>query len=134
MVTVDIRGKKFPLCLTVAAVDEINEQCGSIKNIGTFLDGASEGRTFDMGRAMHNTAWMLDLLIREGEENRLINARFHGDATERREVPDFDTLRHLLTVAEAQKCREDVFRAVTESLTQEIEASYQKNAENADQK
>jgi len=134
MVTVDIRGKQFPLCLTVAAVDEINEQCGSIKNIGTFLDGASEGRAFDLGQSSRNTAWMLGLLIREGEENRLLSARLNGDAPERIAVPDSNMLRHLLTVAEAQKCREDVFRAVSESLTQEIEASYPKNAENADQK
>ena len=77
MVTVDIRGKEFPLCLTVAAVDKINAKCGSIKQIGTFLDGKEGGGAFEFGRAMHNTAWLLGLLIQEGEENRLVNARLN---------------------------------------------------------
>ena len=134
MVTVEIRGKEFPLCLTVAAVDKINEKCGSLKNIGTFLDGAAAGQSLEMGRAMYNTAWLLGLLIQEGEENRLISAKFDGGDKVRREVPDSDALCHLMTVAEVKKYREAVFSAVNESLTQEIEAAHPKNVKSADQK
>lgn len=134
MATVNIRGKEFPLCLTVAAVDEINQKCGSIKNIGTFLDGASDKRSFDLGEATRNTAWMLALLLREGEENRLISAKFDGCDVNRSEVPDEATLGHLLTIAQALECRNAVLSAVSESLHQEIEAAHPKNAENADQK
>lgn len=133
MVTVEIRGKEFPLCLTVAAVDKVNEKCGSISSIGAFLDGKDSGEKFELGRAMYNTAWLLGLLIQEGEENRLINARFDGEKTERREVPDADALCHLLTVGTTRKYRDAVITAVNESLAQDIEASHSKNAKNAEQ-
>ena len=134
MATVNIRGKEFPLCLTVAAVDEINQKCGSIKNIGTFLDGASEKHSFNLGAATRNTAWILALLLREGEENRLICAKFDGCDVNRSEVPDEVALGHLLTMAQALECRNAVLSAVSESLHQEIEASHSKNAESTEQK
>ena len=107
MVEVEIRGKKFPLCLTVAALDKINAKCGSMKNIGAFLDGkeqnflippqgAAPEEASSTGRALCNTAWMLGLLIQEGEENRLVCARFDGEKVERRAVPDAETISHLL--------------------------------------
>ena len=133
MVSVNIGGKEFPLCLTVAAVDKINAKCGSIKQIGAFLDGKEGGGAFEMGRAMHNTAWLLGLLIQEGEENRLVNARLAGEKTERRTVPDSEAICHLLTVATASKYRGAVMNAVHESLRQDIEAEHPKNAENAEQ-
>lgn len=133
MVTVEIRGKEFPLCLTVAAVDKVNEKCGSISNIGAFLDGKDSSKKFELGRAMYNTAWLLGLLIQEGEENRLVNARFEGEKTERREVPNADALCHLLTVGTAKMYWDAVITAVNESMVQDIEASYPKNVKNAEQ-
>lgn len=133
MVQVEIRGKQFPLCLTVAALDKVNEKCGGLTNIPKFLDGNENG-TADSSRALCNTAWMLGLLIQEGEENRLIMARFDGEKTERREVPDAEAVRHLLTMASARKYRTAVYEAVTESMTQEIEALYPKNGESAGRK
>lgn len=134
MVTVEIRGKQFPLCLTVAAVDKVNEKCGSISGIGAFLDGKDSGENFELGRAMYNTAWLLGLLIQEGEENRLVSARFDGVKTERREVPDPDALCHFLTVASAKIYRNAVISAVNESVMQDIEASHSKNVKDAEQK
>ena len=144
MVEVEIRGKKFPLCLTVAALEKINAKCGGMKGIGAFLDGkeqsllippqgAAPSETSSAGRALCNTAWMLGLLIQEGEENRLVCARFDGEKVERRAVPDTEAIGHLLTVASAQKYRLAVFEAVNESMKQEIEAVYPKNGKDAEQ-
>ena len=130
MVQVEIRGKQFPLCLTVAALDEVNGKCGGLSGIPKFLDGNENGKS-DSSRAICNTAWMLALLIQEGEENRLIMARFDGEQAERRDVPDEETVRHLLTMSSARKYRAAVYEAVTESMTQEIEALYPKNGESA---
>ena len=132
MAEVEILGKKFPLCLTVAAVDKINEKCGGLNGITKFLDGAEDGKV-NTGKAMCNTAWLLGLLIQEGEENRLILARFSGEKAERRVVPDSEAICHLLTIASAKKYRTAVFEAVNESLKQEIEAVYQKNVESEEQ-
>lgn len=128
MVEIEIRGKKFPLCLTAAALDQINIECGGLTRIQDYLDGGGEA-----AQAVYNTAWMLGLLIAEGEENRLVTARFDGEQAERRAVPDQEMMIHMLNFATAKKFRADVFRAINESLTQEIEAAPSKNVENAEQ-
>lgn len=134
MVTVEIRGKEFPLCLTVAAVDDINARCGSLSQLSAFLDGKDETGAVDYGRLVYNTAWTMGLLLREGEENRLVCARFDGEPAERRAVPDSDAVCHLLTVFGAKKYRKAVLDAVHESLVRDIEAEHQKNGEHAEQK
>ena len=134
MVTVNIRGEEFPLCLTVAAVDAVNSQCGSMKQLSQFLDGVDAEGNVDFGRALYNTAWMLGLLIQEGEENRLVCARFAGESAERRAVPNSDAMCHLLTVATAKKYRSAVLNAVHESMVQDIEAEHPKNGVHAGQK
>lgn len=132
MVEVEIRGKKFPLCLTVAALDEINDKCGGIQHIGAFLDGKDSAGVANSSRVMVNTAWMLALLLREGEENRLVYAQFGGEEAKRRDVPDLEALRHLMTFATAKKYRLAVIAAVNESMVQEIEALYPKNVKSAE--
>ena len=128
MVEVEIRGKNFPLCLTVAALDKVNEKCGGLKNLSNFMKGDG-----DSGKSICNTVWMLGLLIQEGEENRLVEARFSGEKAERRAVPDSSAIMHLLTPGAAQAYRLAVWNAVNESMHQGIEAEYSKNAENAEQ-
>lgn len=132
MVEVEIRGKQFPLCLTVAALDKVNAKCGGIGGIGKFLDGTNDEGETDFSQSMCNTAWLLGLLIQEGEENRLVCARCDGEQAERRAVPDATAIGHLLTVASAKKYKMVVVAAVNESLTQEIEAANPKNGKSAE--
>lgn len=134
MVAVKIRGKEFPLCLTVAALDEINRKCGGLKRLTAFLNGEDGTGNETNSVMICNTAWMLGLLIREGEENRIVNARFDGIKTERRTVPDEQTMAHYLNVQTAMRYRADVLQAVSESMQQDIEAEYSKNAQSAEQK
>lgn len=134
MVTVEIGGKEFPLCLTVAAVDAVNAKCGSLKQVDSFLDGKDSSGQSDFGKALYNTAWMLGLLIQEGEENRLVSARLSGESTARRAVPDAEAMCHLLTVSTARKYRKAVLDAVYESMVQDIEAEHPKNVDHAEQK
>ena len=137
MVNVTIRGKQFPLCLTVAALDKINEKCGGISHIGEFLNGyPGNGETADLhagSRATVNCGWMLGLLIQEGEENRLVEARFAGEHTERRAVPCGEDLAHLLTPGMEKHYRVAVWQAVNESLKQTVEAENPKNVQEAEQ-
>lgn len=132
MVEVEIRGKAFPLCLTVAALDEINEKCGGMQHIGAFLDGKDSAGAANSSRVMTNTAWMLALLLREGEENRLVYAHLGGEDADRRDVPGLDTLRHYMTFATAKKYRLAVITAINESMVQDIEALYPKNVKDAE--
>lgn len=128
-VVANIRGKEFPLCLTVAALDRINEKCGGLKGLPTFLRGDGNG-----SKAIANTAWLLGVLIKEGEEHRIVEARFSGEKTDRIEVPDSDALSHLLNIAEAKMYYDLVWAAIAESIHQEIEAEHQKNAPNAERR
>lgn len=135
MVTVDIRGKKFPLCLTVAAVNDLNEKCGGIGGIMDFLrgnpeeiEGLNEAQLEQLAmetasRAKYNNAWMLGLLIREGEENRIMEARFDGGDTERRSVPGPEDMVHLLTPGQIEDYRLSIIMAVNESLKRTLEAT-----------
>lgn len=135
-VMVEIRGKKFPLCLTVAALDPIREKCDGLANIYRFINGYPED-TEDMdkeqaeiatleaaNRSKENVAWMLGLLIREGEENRLMEARFETDGdTTRRPVPGPEEMVHLLKPNEALAYYLPVYKAITDSMLRKLEAT-----------
>ncbi|MBQ9839005.1 MAG: hypothetical protein IJO56_05915 [Oscillospiraceae bacterium] len=127
MVEADIRGKKFPLCLTVAALDAINEKCGSLSQLSEFVRVKE-----DISVTVSNTAWLLALLIEEGENNRVVCASLAGESAARQPVPSADDLRHILTPAGAIRYRILVMQAVAESMTQEIEATPSKNVESAE--
>lgn len=143
-VVVNIRGKEFPLCLTVAALDKINDQCGGIGGIMDFLrgnpeeiEGLNEEQLQQLAveaasRAKYNNAWMLGLLIQEGEENRLIEARFQesGDC-KRRAVPGPEEMLHLLTPGQIEEYRLSVLLAVNEGLRRSLEAVPSKNVDQA---
>ena len=137
MVEVQILGKSYPLCLTVAALDEINSRCGGLSGLGEFLDGKNEtsGESSDisMEAAAVNTAWLLGIMIREGENNRFLMARLTGESTEKRPVPTPEDLAGLLTIRSAMKLRVALFQAVDESMNKEIEALYPKNVKDAEQ-
>ena len=122
MVAAEIRGKTFPLCLTVAALDQLTAKCGGLKGLTAFLTGDGSST-----RAMVNMAWMLGLLITEGEEHRLMEARFSGEKAERIAVPGSADIAHLLTGGEIQRYYGLVWQAVNESLRQTIEAEPGKN-------
>ena len=125
MITIQLWGKEFPLCLTVAALDRINEKCGGVDGLMTFLNGGPEK---DYSQMVVNTAWTLGLLIEEGEENRLVCSRFDSsvDNGNRRAVPDQTAILQALTIASAIKYRPAVLAAVSESMSREIEAVYSK--------
>lgn len=137
MTKVEIRGKEFPLCLTVAALDQINSKCGGLKNLNEFLlrrvsagDGSETKPRTEI--KIVNLVWLLGLLIQEGEENRLVEMRFSGEKPVRRAVPDPDAIAHLLTPGSAIRYLGPVYAAINDSMHQDIEASYEKNGENAE--
>ena len=136
MVEVQILDRSYPLCMTVAALDEINDRCGGLSGLGDFLDGktrdSGESQGINMETAAVNTAWLLGLLIREGENNRLLVARLTGEPAERCPVPTSEDLAQLLTVHSAMKLRVSLFQAVNESMDKEIEAVYPKNGKDAE--
>ena len=127
MAKVEIRGKEFPLCLTVAALDQVNEKCGSLDGINAFLfDCATVSETY------RNTAWLLALLMEEGEKNRQVCELFDGNQTEKIQVPTCEQLCSMISFHSMLRLRLVCLNAIGESLNQDIEATHLKNAEHAE--
>lgn len=146
MVKVNIRGKEFPLCLTVAALDKINDKCGGLAGLASFLycsdegDGATGNRilmgqrdTANMIKSFRNTAWMLALLIEEGAKNHAVCAQFDVSAVEPINLPSYEQLCSMCNIYTMLRYRGNVIDAITASMQQDIEASHSKNVENAEQ-
>lgn len=126
-VMVDIGGRAYPLCMTVAAMDRLCERCGGLENLGQFLSGGG-----DAAKAMANTVFALGVLAQEGEEHRLMLAEcYGGDPQPRRKVPGPEQLRHLFTPAAVPAYQLAVMEAVNASVHQEVEAEAPKNGESA---
>lgn len=127
--TVEIRGKQFPLCLTVEALEEITELCGGLGSLNNYIFGkATAEEPGEAGKAYANTVRIIGILVQEGEANRYMEDRWDNPKAERRLVPGADELRHLLTPGESIRYRADVIQAINEGLSQKIEAAPEKNA------
>lgn len=121
-VTVTIRGAQYPLCLTVAAFEQISDKCGGWENLQKFLQGDG-----NFARAVGNTAYTLGVLIQEGEKNRQIEAMFSGEEAAPLVVPGPEFFAHFRPV-EVIQYREAVLQAIAASMQQEVETEPQKNA------
>lgn len=123
MVNAEIRGKQFPLCLTVGALDEIGATCGGLGKLSEYLHG--DGSVVGVAS---RTTWALALLMREGQANRRATARICGEEIPEQYVPDAAVLADALTPGEACGYLGVVLEAVAQSLEQKIEAAPSKNA------
>lgn len=124
MVSINLGGKEFPLCLTVACLDKINEKCGGIGKLISWLNN---------GDVYQNHAWLLSLMIQEGEENRIITEKINGTFEGDKLLPSTDMIMHLLTPGRFLACKLTMMRAIDQSMRQDIEAENSKNVKNAEQ-
>lgn len=126
-VTVEIAGATYPLCMTVAAMEQICEKFGSLPNL---LEAV---RAEDPAKALENTTFALGVLIQEGEENRLMVAACYGENVQpRRKVPGPEQLRHLLLPGQVVQYQLPVLEAVNASMQREVEVAPAKNAGGAE--
>lgn len=114
-VTVEINGNSYPLCLTVAAMDELDTAGYGIRDVSRLLSPAED---LTLEQLAKNSVWLLDILIREGEQNRHYLAE-PGD--ELRSVPTLEALCHMLTPAEAISLRPAMMAAVVASISMDVE-------------
>lgn len=116
LVFASIAGRDYPLCLTVAAMDELDTAGYGINDICRLLT-PDEGLTVE--QIAKNAVWLLDILLREGEQNRHCLADA-GDELKR--VPTLEELCHMLTPIEALKLRPALMDATMASITVAVEA------------
>ncbi len=130
MSTVTICGKEYPLCMTVEAFDQITQACGGMDKLGSYLDGDG-----NIQKMLSRTAFVLEVLLQEGEENRRLLASFCADGdTEACKVPTEAELRKLLTPRQLVLLRPAAIAAINDSLRQEVEAAPAKNGDGAEPK
>lgn len=127
-VMVEIQGQEYPLCMTIAALGDIAGLCGGIENVPGYI--SSDG---SFAQAVLNTAEVLGILLREGEENRRVCAQIAGQTCAARAVPDAVDLPHIIYPGEWGKLRGAVLEAISKSMEQTVEAAKPKNAEDAAQ-
>ena len=111
-----IAGREYPLCLTVAAVDELDTAGYGINDICRLLT-PDEGLPVE--QVAKNAVWLLDILLREGEQNRHCLAD-GGDELKR--VPTLEELCHVLTPIEALNLRPALLNATMASISVAVEA------------
>lgn len=111
-----IAGMEYPLCLTVAALDELDTAGYGINDICRLLT-PDEGLTVE--QIAKNVVWLLDILLREGEQNRHCLADA-GD--ELLPVPTLEELCHMLTPIDAMNLRPALMEATMASITVAVEA------------
>lgn len=111
-----IAGREYPLCLTVAAMDELDAAGYGINDICRLLT-PDEGLSVE--QLVKNAVWLLDILLREGEQNRHCLA---GAGDELKIVPTLEELCHMLTPIEALTLRPALMDATMASITVAVEA------------
>ena len=123
MVTVNIGGKKFPLCLTVACLDKVNKLCGGLKGLTKYIC------VNDISTAAEHTAALLEILIAGGYWNQVAMSRILVQDFEKIRLPEANDLYRIMTPGNINAYRSAALDAITESLHQDIEAEHPKNGD-----
>ena len=117
MATYKIGGEEFPLCLTVASIDQLNELCGGLQGLIPYVADK------DLGTGARHTAEVMRLLMLGGKANAEATARINGTQTpELPPVPIVADLLSACTFAELPQMRGAALDAITESLHQDVTA------------
>lgn len=118
MVTYRIKGKDFPMALTLKAMDELDQQYGGIENLPEAFDGKT---------AMGLLSICVDMLIILMKGGRDYQIEMEGQAED---VPSKETLACLLMPKDIAEIKTAIFASIKESMNHEVELEPdQKNAE-----
>lgn len=121
---VSIHGKQYPLCLTVAANEKLNDTYGGMKNL---IAGVKN----DSQKAASSYVGLLHILLEGGANRQKALAWISGAAAEVEPVPDLETLQDLLSIADVAEYKGAILEAlaVSSMATVETEPDESKNAD-----
>lgn len=126
MTMIEICGAKYPLVLTVAALDDLKQLGTSLGEVAGFLS-VREGEADTTG-AVERTVQLLEVLIRSGSQWLWRNAPQAVVG----EPPALEDLRHFFTPGQViYTVRPLVLQAIADSMGRSIEAVHEKNGEHA---
>lgn len=124
MVTIKIGERDYPLALTVASVDKMEDLCGGLANIPSYMGSG------DFKAAGAATCNVLAELMAEGEAAAALEAALAGEERAAVRVPTAEELGHLLSPAMIVVARSAAMEAVMASIARTIEvADDPKNAD-----
>lgn len=132
IVWAEIKGKKFPLCLTVGAADELEKAFGGIQAIGqSVTDHANKD---ELGPMLHTILSAFLPLAKAGKDYLTARAAFSGEKAESTpDVPEEDVLRSILSGTEIV---ENILPAVTNALnggsSRDVEVAPDNSAKNGE--
>lgn len=117
MTVINLLGQEYPLVLTVAVLDDLQERGLRLKDIDT-LYAPGEGR--DMQDCVENSLWLLERLMLRGIDY----AAHNGIPAPEAPVP-LEVLRSSLTPGQVlHTVIPTVCAAITEGLARQIEAQH----------
>lgn len=119
---IDLHGKRYPLCLTVAANEKINDAFGGLK-------GMSEAMKQDSSKALGLYSDLLHILMEGGENRQKALAWLSGETAACDPVPPKDILMSLLCIADISAYKAKIMEAIALSsrATVEVEPDNSKN-------
>lgn len=121
----DICGVRYPMCLTVAAQDQIREGFGGIAQMAKAVEADSDA-------ASDVTIKLIHILMRGGAARVSALAKMSGEETDTPAVPDKDVLRDILTIGELAKLQAAAFTALRVSSAQTVEVGEDRKRKNAE--
>lgn len=131
IVWTNIKGKKFPLCLTVAAANAIEKQFGSVGQVGKSV--AEHAEKDELGEMMRVILTALRPLAEAGRNYLAASAAFSGVEPETvDELPSDDTLQAILSGTEIVEIWGDVANALRGGSSREVEAAPDNSAKNGE--
>lgn len=132
----DIKGTKYPLCLTIGAADAIEKEFGSLNApLDIIRKTANDGKLADAFRAVLKTA---AILAESGRNYLIACAQMSGDADEMTRTyalplfPAIDLLESVLSGAEIMQMWDACFAATQGGTSRNVEVEPDKSAKNVE--
>lgn len=131
VVWTDIKGKKFPLCLTVGSAEVLEKEFGTIDAVGkSVVEHADKGELAEMLRVILTA---LRPLVEAGKAYLAETAVFSGEKLE--ETADFpadDVLLAILSGTEIVAIWSDVFKALQGGTSRDVEVAPDNSPKNGE--
>lgn len=122
IVWTSIRGKKFPLCLTIGAADELEKNFGSVNAASESV--VNHANNDEMSEMMRNVLAILRPLATSGKNYLEKSAAFLGEKPENLpELPPDDVLKDILSGNEIVGIWADVVLALRGGASRSVEAA-----------
>lgn len=131
IVWTNIRGKKFPLCLTIGAADALEKSFGSVNAATESV--VKQADSDELSGMLRTVLTILRPLTSAGKNYLEKNAAFLGEKPEKLpELPADDVLLDILSGEEIVQIWADVVRAVRGGASREVEVAPDKDPKNAE--